>query len=64
MVSGGALGEAVGEQQHLGVGMDGDEGLHVAVGLDKVHDGLDLRLGVGAGSAVRLGARAAAGARS
>lgn len=57
-------GVAVGVQEHLGVGVDGHEGLDVTVGPDKVHDGLDLRLGVSAGSAVGLRAGAAAGARS
>lgn len=57
-------GVAVGVQEHLGVGVDGNEGLDVTVGLDKVHDGLDLRLGVSSGSTVGLRARAAAGTSS
>lgn len=47
-------GVAVGVQEHLGVGMDGDEGLEVSVGLHKVHNGLDLRLRVSPGSTKRL----------
>lgn len=47
-------GVAVGVQEHLGVGVDGDEGLEVAMGLHKVHNGLDLRLRVSSGSTVRL----------
>lgn len=44
--------------------MDGDEALDVAVSLDKVHDGLDLRLGVSAGSVVGLRAGVAASTRA
>lgn len=47
-------GVAVGVQEHLGVGMDGDKGLEVTVGLHKVHNGLDLRLRVSSGSMVGL----------
>lgn len=57
-------GVTVGVQEHLGVGMDGEESLEVTVGLHKVHNGLDLRLGISTGSMVGLGAGAAAGTSS
>lgn len=44
----------VGIHEHLRIGMDGDEGLDVAVGFHKVHNGLDLRFGVSPGSVVGL----------
>lgn len=47
-------GVSVGVQEHLRVGVDGDEGLEVTVGLHKVHDGLDLGLGVSLFSPVGL----------
>lgn len=53
---------AVGEHQHLGVAVDGDEGFHVAVAEDEVHDGFHFALRVGVGAAVGFGAGAAAGA--
>lgn len=59
-----SVGVAVRIQEHLGVGMDGDEGLEVSVGLHKVHNGPDLRLGVSPGSAVGLGAGVATGTGS
>lgn len=43
--------------------MDGQESLQVTVRLHKVHNGLDLRLGISAGSMVGLGAGVAAGTR-
>jgi len=61
VVGGQLLRVGVGEEQQLGVGVDGDEGLYVAVRLDKVHDRLDLSLRVGAGSAVHLGTGLATG---
>lgn len=39
-------------QEQLGVGMDGNKGLDVAIGFHKVHNGLDLRLRVSPGSTV------------
>lgn len=53
---------AVGEHQHLGVAVDGDEGFHVPVAEDEVHDGFHFALGVGVGATVGLGAGATAGA--
>lgn len=44
--------------------MNGDEGLYVAMRLDKVHNGLDLSLGVGAGATVRLRTGLATGTRA
>lgn len=41
--------------------MDRDEALDIFVRLDKVHDGLDLRLGVSTGPVVSLRAGIAAG---
>lgn len=41
--------------------MDGHESLQVAMRLDKVHDGLDLRLRVSLGSTVSLRAGAVTG---
>lgn len=54
LVLDGSPGVAVGVQQHLGEGVNGDEGFHVAVGLHKVHDGLDLGLRVSLGATVGL----------
>lgn len=50
LVLGWSPGVAVGVQEHLGVGMDGDESLDVTAGLHKVHNGLDFRLRVSPGS--------------
>ncbi len=54
LVLGHSAGVAVGVQEHLGVGMDGDVGLDVTVLLHIVHDGLDFRLRVDAGATVGL----------
>lgn len=64
LVIGWSTDVAVGVQEHLGVGMDGDEGLEVTVGPHKVNNGLDLRLRVSLGSMVNLGAGVIAGTRS
>lgn len=50
----GRAGVAVGVHQHLGVGVDRDELLNVPVALHKVHDRLDLGLGVSSGPTERL----------
>ena len=42
----GSTGITVGVHEQLGVGMDGDEGLEVAVALDQVHHVLYFDLGV------------------
>lgn len=47
-------GVAVRVQQHLGVGVDGDECLDVTVSLHKIHDGFDFTLRVSSGSTVGL----------
>lgn len=57
-------GVAVRIHEHLGVGVDGDEGLDVSMALHKVHNGLDLRFRVSPGSTVGLGARVATSTRS
>lgn len=56
-----AAGVAVGVHEQLGVGVDRDEGLEVAVSLDQVHHVLHLDLRVSWGAVVGLGARVAAG---
>lgn len=43
---------AIGIHEHLRVGMDGDEGLDVAMRLHEVHNRLDLRLRVCTGSTI------------
>lgn len=53
---------AVGEKQHLGVAVDGDDRFHVPVAADEVHDGFHFTLRVGVRAAVGLGAGVAAGA--
>lgn len=63
MVLGWSTGVAVGVEEHLGVGMDGDEGLEVTVGPHKVNNGPDLRLRVSTWSTVSLGAGVVAGTR-
>ena len=45
-------GVAVGVHEQLGVGVDGDEGLEVAVALDQVHHVLHLDLRVSRGAVV------------
>ena len=52
----------MGVHEELGVGMDGDEGLEVSVGLDEVHHVADLHFGVGRGAVVQVGAGVSAGA--
>ena len=46
MVLGWSCAVAIRVQEHLGVGVDGEESLDVPVGLHKVHNGLDFRLGM------------------
>lgn len=57
-------GVAVGVHEQLGVGVDGDEGLEVAVAPDQVHHVLHLNLRVSRGAVVGLGARVATGTRA
>lgn len=47
-------GVAVGVHEQLGVGVDGDEGLEVAVAPDQVHHVLHLDLGVSRGAVVGI----------
>lgn len=54
LVLDGSPGVAVRVQEHLGVGVNGDEGLDVAMGPHKVNNRLDLRLRVGPESMVSL----------
>ncbi len=49
-------GIAVWVHEQLGVGVDGDEGLEVAVALDQVHHVLHLNLRVSRGAVVGIGA--------
>lgn len=63
LVLGWSPGVAVRIQQHLGVGVDGHEGLDVAMGLHKVHNGLNLGLRVSPGSTVGLRTGVVAGTR-
>lgn len=53
---------AIGEEQHLGVAVDGDDGFHVAVGADEIRDGSHFPLGVGVRATIGLRAGIAAGA--
>lgn len=57
-----SAGVAVGVHEQLGVGVDGDEGLEVAVSLDQVHHVLHLDFRVSRGAVVGIGAGAGAGA--
>lgn len=59
-----SAGVAVGVHEQLGVGVDGDEGLEVAVALDQVHHVLHLNLRVSRGAVVgfRAGVPAGTGA--
>lgn len=52
---------AVGVHEQLGVGVDRDEGLEVAMALDQVHNVLHLDLRVSIGAVVGFGAGEAAG---
>ena len=54
LVFGRTCGVAIRVQEHLRVCMDGDEGLDVAMGLHKVHNGLDLRFRMSTGTMVGL----------
>lgn len=58
LVPAGSSGVAVWVEEHLGVAVDGHKGFNLAVRLNEVHDGFDLRLGVSARSTIRLRARA------
>lgn len=49
-----SAGVTVGVHEQLGVGVDRDEGLEVAVALDQVHHILHLDLGVGRGAVVGI----------
>lgn len=49
-----STGVSIGVQEHLRVGVDGDEGLDVSVGFHKVHNGFDLGLRVSSGTMVGL----------
>lgn len=44
LVLAGSLGVAVRVEEHLRVAVDGHEGFNLPVRLDKVYNGLDLRL--------------------
>lgn len=55
---------AVGEKQHLGVAVDGDDRFHIPMATDEVHDGFHFTLRVGVAATVGLGAGVAAGARA
>lgn len=59
-----AAGVAVGVHEQLGVGVDGDEGLDVAVALDQVHHVLHLNLRVSRGAVVGFRARVATSTRA
>ncbi len=48
-------------EEHLGIAVDGQKGLEIAVRFHKVHNGLDLRLRMNAGTMVCLRAWVAAG---
>lgn len=59
-----ATSVAVGVHEQLRVGVDGDEGLEVAVALDQVHHVLHLDLRVSRWAVVGVGARVPAGTRT
>lgn len=61
LVAGWVFLVAKGIEEELGVAVDGDEGLDVPVGLHEVHNGLDLRFGIGELAMVGLRAGVAAG---
>ncbi|TNN77221.1 hypothetical protein EYF80_012528 [Liparis tanakae] len=61
LMRGVAAGVAVGVHEQLGVGVDGDEGLEVAVATDQLHHVLHLHLGVSRAAVEGVGARVAAG---
>lgn len=64
LVLAGSFGVAVRVEEHLRVTVDGHKGFDVAMRLNKVHDGLDLRLRVSTRSTVRLWARGTARTRT
>lgn len=55
---------AIGVHQELGITVEGQESLEVAVILDEVNNRFHFHLGVGAGPAVGLGAGIATGSRT
>lgn len=54
---------AIGEHQHLGVAVNGDESFHIPVALDEVHNRFHFALRVGIGTVVGFRAGVAAGTR-
>jgi len=51
-------------EEHLGIAVNGQKGLEVAVRFHKVHNGFDFWLGMSTGSMVSLRARVIAGTRT